>query len=86
MNDIRAEVTRLAAIIGVPAECLPNYQSSDGDSRPHIEVHGSSLSWVMQERGSEFERRATSDRQELFYWTFVDVTGCMARPGSAHYR
>ena len=77
---------RLAAIIEAPAECLPNYQSSDGDARPHIEVHGSSLSWVVQERGSEFERRTTSEREELLYWTFVGVTGCMAGDWELQHR
>jgi len=79
-------VARLAAVIEAPAECLPNYGSSHGDAQPHIEVHGNEMSWVVQERGTEHERRTTRNLQELLYWTFAAVTDCMAGEWELQHR
>lgn len=43
-------------------------------ARPHIEVAGPHASWVVVERGKEWERRTTDDLDELLYWIFESVT------------
>lgn len=86
MDEIRAEVDRRAAIIGAAPDDLPTYGDSDGDGRPHLEVRGQSLSWVVQERGTEHERRTTTDLGELLYWTFDAVTDSMASRWEVQHR
>jgi hypothetical protein len=49
------------------------------DGGPHVERRGDVYAYVVTERGSECERRETSDPDELLYWLVSDTTGQAAR-------
>lgn len=56
----------------------PFASSPTGDGSPHVELVGTTLYFVVSERGSEFERRPTSDSDELLYWLLSSVTASAA--------
>jgi len=72
------EVDLLASQIAAPPSELPTYGRSENMARPHIEVAGPFLSWVVAERGNEIDRKTTRDLDELLYWIFRSVTAGMA--------
>lgn len=78
LGAIKERVEQLAARIGAPAAILPTYGKSEDMARPHIEVSGSAMAWVVVERGKEWERKTTPELDELLYWIFEDVTHEMA--------
>jgi hypothetical protein len=39
----------------------------------HVEKNGNFYSYVVTERGNEYERRATADPDELLYWLVSDA-------------
>jgi len=74
LNEIKAEVHRLAAQIGAPADLLPTYGYSDDSARPHIEVDSRGYHYVVIERGEESSRVIIVEFDELLYRIFKDVT------------
>lgn len=75
------EVQRLAAVIDAPSHALPTAGWSEQSGRPHLEVDDEGMHWVVCERGSELERRTTTDPDELLYWVFASASHSVA---SAH--
>lgn len=53
---------------------------------PHVEIIGQSYQYVVTERGSEFERKSTTDPDELLYWLLSDVTFSFACDFELHHR
>lgn len=47
--------------------------SAAHDGSPHVEKRGSIYSFVVTERGNEYERRMTADPDELLYWLVSGV-------------
>jgi len=45
---------------------------------PQVEIIGDNYHYVVCERGSEYERKTTTDKQELLYWLISDVVSEMA--------
>jgi hypothetical protein len=74
LNEIKTEVSRLAAQIGAPVDLLPTYGYSDDSARPHIEVDSRGYHYVVVERGEELSRVTTVELDELLYCIFKDVT------------
>ena len=69
----------LASRIKAPTNLLPTFSSPVGDATPNIEVDNSGLyHLVISERGTEYERKVTSDLDDLMYWVFSGVTFSMA--------
>ena len=69
----------LASRINAPIHLLPTFSTPIGDATPNIEVDNSGLyHFVISERGTEYERKITSDIDELMYWIFSVVTFSMA--------
>jgi hypothetical protein len=79
IEDIKAEVERLGAIIDVPAShYLPAYNGWGIDAQPYVEADERGYHLVVWERGSEQERFTTDDLDELLYRIFDGVTFTMA--------
>ena len=78
IDELRGAVARIGRHLEANANDLPTYGSSDQSGRPHIEVSGDTWSYVVCERGSEFERRETLDPKELLYWIFESVAHQLA--------
>lgn len=68
---------RLAERLDGACRYLPTFGQSRQDGTPHIEV-GDAYFFVTCERGSEFERRRTTDIDELLFWVFSTVTFSMS--------
>jgi len=77
-EQMRAEVARLAELVGAGPRHLPDWDHARGDATPHVEVHGGLMSWVVSERGQEYERRTTGDLYEWLSWVFTAATKFMA--------
>lgn len=77
LGAIEQRVRRMAKELDAPANYLPTYGRSREDGTPHIEINGA-YDFVVSERGKEFERRSSSDIDELLYWVFRTVTFSLA--------
>lgn len=78
VEGVKAEIERLATILSAPPDLLPTYGSSDGTGRRHLEIEPVRMFYVVSERGTEFKRLMTLDRDELHYWVFDGVTFSIA--------
>jgi hypothetical protein len=56
----------------------PFHTSPRHDGSPHVEASDGELSYVVAERGAEFERRTTTSQDELLYWLTSDVVFSLA--------
>lgn len=73
LRTVRRRVRALADRIGAEPARLPAFGRSRHDGRPHIEV-GDTYCFVVCERGRLFERRCSTDLDQLLYWVFAEVT------------
>lgn len=64
--------------LGAPEYLLPTFGYTEDAARPAIYIDENGYNYVIIERGTELERRTTTDIQELLYWIFSDVTFSMA--------
>jgi len=78
LPEIKAEVTRLAQVLGASGNDLPTYGHTRDFAYPHIEVDKERYHYVVVERGQELERKSTTDFDELLYWIFVDTSHSLA--------
>ena len=85
LDNIKREVDRLARVIDAPEQSLPTYGRSEDMARPHIEVAGPHMSWIVVERGEERQRRTTDDLDELLYWIFRSVISEMSSKFAARH-
>ena len=76
--QIKAEVDRLSAIIGVGAGLSPTYGTSEDFARPHIEVDERFYYYVVVERGQELDRKWALSLDSLLEFIFDDITFGMA--------
>ena len=86
IDDVRAEVNKLASVIGAPLDQLPSYGTSLDFGAPHIEVDMKGYHWVVVERGVEFERETFLDLDGLLYVVFEYVTFSMANDYEVQHR
>ncbi|PCI32637.1 MAG: hypothetical protein COB60_09255 [Flavobacteriaceae bacterium] len=79
VTEIQNLVNQLAEKINAPTCLLPTFSTPIGDATPTIEVDNLGLyNYVISERGYEYERKKTSDLNDILYWIFVSVTFSMA--------
>lgn len=81
--QLEAQVHELARKIRAGEGLLPTFGWSRDGGYPHVECDGETMHWVVRERGSELDRRSTTDVDELLYWVFQSVTFTMASTWSA---
>jgi hypothetical protein len=74
LQEIEADVAKLASRVGAHRDDLPTYGSSRDGGYPHVEVDAGLYHYVVVERGQERERRSSADYNDLLYWIFQDVT------------
>jgi len=79
IGAIRARFRRLVRGFDLHPELKRFSTSPSWLGSPHVEQYGDTYAYVVSERGEEFERRETSDPDELLYWVVSDVTGTVAR-------
>jgi hypothetical protein len=64
----------------------PLYVAPQHDGSPHVEISGDQLSYVVTERGSEFERRTTTSQDDLLYWLASDMVFSLAGDYELNHR
>jgi hypothetical protein len=78
-TEIEKMAKELAQKIDSPEYLLPTFSSPIGDATPNIEVDASgNYHFVVSERGTEYERKTTTNLNELLFWMFKGVTFSMA--------
>jgi hypothetical protein len=78
ISTIRNRYYKIARKLEAPSLHIQFATKSQHDGRPHVELIGAKLHYVRVERGHEFERRETSDPDELLFWLISDITWSMA--------
>jgi hypothetical protein len=78
LEEISAEVQRLARIVDVPPEWLPTFETSRGDGHPVVEFDRLGFHYASVERDHEFFRRLLFTEDDLLYVVFRDLTFQMA--------
>ena len=78
LRAIKDRYQAIARELGVPATHVRFSTSPQHDGRAHVECCGDEFHYVVTERGSEHERRKTSDPEELLFWLISDLTFGMA--------
>ena len=68
----------IAEKLGAPEYYCRFATTPQHDGSPHIEVIGDQFHFVVTERGSEFERRKTTDPQDILFWLVSGLTFGMA--------
>jgi len=77
LRDIEIDVTKLGKLIGANQHQLPTYGKSRDLGYSHVEVdHQYHL--VTVERGTELNRRSTSNYSDLLYFIFSEATHDLA--------
>jgi Immunity protein 63 len=71
LQGLKAEYKKLCRKLGATGSFHTNPQH---DGSPHVERRDSEYHYVVTERGSEFERKTTSESDEVLYWLLSDVT------------
>lgn len=74
-RQLRARYAALCAKLGTARSFRTSAQH---DGSAHVEVCADSYHYVVTERGAEFERRRTTDPDELLFWLMSDVTFSLA--------
>lgn len=75
LADFQAEYAVLCRHVEGSGELL---FSRRDDGSPHIEYAHGKYHYVVTERGSEWERRTTADKNEALYWCVSDLVWGMA--------
>ena len=79
LTDIKAQVDRLAAIIGASGyHGLPTCGQTKDYSRPQVEVDARGYHFVVVKHGQEQERFTTGDLDDLLFHVFQSVTFSLA--------
>jgi len=83
IRQLRARYAALCAKLGAVRSLRTSAQH---DGSAHVEVRADSYHYVVTERGSEFERRRTTDPDELLFWLMSDVTFSLASEYELEHR
>jgi hypothetical protein len=86
LQQLRAEIEARAARIGAPRHALPTYGRSADGALPHVEVHGDEHHLVVVERGQEIRRERFTERDDLLFAVFREVTFTMASDWEVQHR
>lgn len=83
---VESWVRKLATVIDAPDSYLPTFGSSEDGPRPHVEIVGRQLSFVVAERGQEPERVTFTEAIDFLGHVFLSVTFTMAVDWAARHQ
>lgn len=78
ISTIRRKVKEYGKRINASNHLLSIHTTSDGFGTPYIEIDKNGYNYVINERGTEYERRQTRDIEKLLYWIFEQIVFIMA--------
>lgn len=81
---LQADYAALCRRLGATGAPLADSLTDDGGA--HIEIYGNEYHYVTTERGKEYERRITHDRDEALYWFVSDRVFTLASDYELHSR
>lgn len=84
--EFLADQFREAVQISDPRRIAPFLTSPSHDGTPHVEYEGWTLFYVVTECGQEYERRETSDPDELLYWLVREAASAAASDWELRHR
>jgi len=86
LRSINNRYHAIAQKLAAPAKHVRFFTTPQHDGSPHIECIGGEFHYVVTERGSEYERRRTSDPEEVVFWLVSDLTWAMALEWEVQHR
>ncbi len=78
IHTIKSRYYSIAKQLNAPAKYVGFAMTPRDFGYPHVEVHEPEYHYVITERGNDYERRRTTDPDELLYWLISDLTWQMA--------
>ena len=78
LAEFEAEVYRRGALIEAPSRYLPTFGTVEQTARPGILVDTQGYTWIVAERGTDFERFTTTDLDKILFAVFESVAAMMA--------
>lgn len=78
ISGVKSQYYSIAERLGAPKKHIHFATTPQDNGSPHIETAGDAYSYIITERGSEYERQTTTDPDELLYWLISDLTWSMA--------
>jgi len=78
LSALKSTYTSTANRLHAPPECVRFAETPQHDGSPHIESNGNSFAYVITERGEEYERKTTTNEDDILYWLVRDLTREMA--------
>lgn len=78
LDHFENEVKQIAKKINAPEYLIPSFAHSRQDGTPHVEITGDEYHFIVCERGTEFSRQSTFDKQKILFWIFDSITFTMA--------
>ena len=86
ISSIKSRYYSIARQLKVAEAHVYFFTTPHHDGSAHIERIGDSYCYVVTERGKEYERRTTSDPDEVLYWLVSNLTFSMATEYELHHR
>ena len=86
LRSISDRYHAIARDLAAPAKPVRFVTTPQHDGSPHIECIGGGFHYVVTERGSEPERRMTSEAEELLFWLVSDLTWALASEWEVQHR
>ena len=78
LASLRERIRAAARRLGADETLLPTFGGSEQTGRPHIEADAAGWHYVGCERGTEFERAASADPEEIAFLACRDMAFEMA--------
>ncbi len=76
--DLKSTYLAIAKQLNAPPELIRFDETPQHDGSPHIESDGIQFAYVTTERGDEYERKYTTNEDDILYWLVCELTGKMA--------
>lgn len=78
LNWIKRDIEEIARVIDAPIHELLTFNISRDDGTPCIQIERDIIYYFAMDRGAVCMHKQTTDRMDLYYWVFKDVTHSMS--------
>jgi len=78
LNWIKRDIEEIARVIDAPIYELLTFNISRDDGTPCIQIERGIIYYFARDRGAVCMHKQTTDRMDLYYWVFEDVTFSMS--------
>jgi hypothetical protein len=78
LNWIKREIEEIARVIDAPIHELLTFNISRDDGTPCIQIERDIIYYFARDRAVVCMHKQTTNRMDLYYWVFQDVTSAMS--------